>query len=102
MNNNYSSDILRGLLSGESDEVQLLWIKYLAIANETEHRNGRLEYSKGKPYPIEFIASMCRKSISDIKRIEGMLVSGDKPRLFIEPDGTRVIIEWGKYIKGIR
>jgi len=97
------ADILRGSLSGADDTTQLIWIKYMAMANEAKNPDsGRLEFAKGQPYPIEYIAMVCRKSVRAVLKAEAqfrtdMNKDGITPRVLIEPDGTRVLSNWATY-----
>lgn len=97
----YSSGILRGSMCNADDTTQIIWVKYLAMANEAHDPNsGRLEFKKGDPYPIEYIATQCRKTVDDIIKAEHEFMAdinksdGLTPRLIIEPDGTRVLSNW--------
>jgi hypothetical protein len=97
----YSSGILRGSMSNADDTTQIIWIKYMAMANEAhDPYSGRLEFKKGDPYPIDYLAMQCRKNRDEILLAEKEFMAdinksdGVTPRLTIEPDGTRVLSNW--------
>jgi hypothetical protein len=99
----YSSGILRGSMVNTDDTTQLIWIKYMAMANEAKDPDsGRLEFTKGQPYSIEYIATICLKPVDIILTAEDffktdMNKDGVTPRLLIEDDGTRVLTNWRFY-----
>jgi len=95
------NDILRGSLTCADDTTQIIWVKYLAMANEAHDPfSGRLEFAKGDPYTIEYLAMQCRKSVQEVLDAEKLFMldlnksDGSTPRLTIEPDGTRVLSNW--------
>lgn len=98
----YSRGILRGSLSQSSDIIQLIWIKLLALENETKFRNGRLEYIAGKPYSLDYIAMNCG---IDKGLLEGILEEykedinpeNGTSRITIDDDGTIILNNWEKY-----
>ncbi len=63
----YSEGILRGSLSDSDYRIQLIWIKLLAMANETRDRDGYLRYKKGSPYTNKYIATVCHVTIDDLE-----------------------------------
>jgi hypothetical protein len=63
----YSEGILRGSLSSSDDTIQLIWIKLLAMANETRDRDGYLRYKKGSPYTNKYIATVCHVTIDELE-----------------------------------
>jgi hypothetical protein len=96
-----SSGILRGTMSNSDDTTQIIWVKYLAMANEAHDPfSGRLEFAKGDPYTIEYLAMQCRKSVQEVLAAEKLFMldlnksDGSTPRLMIEQDGTRVLSNW--------
>ena len=98
-----SSGILRGSLCNADDTVQLIWVKYMAMANEAHNPdNGRLEFKKGDPYPVDYLATQCRKTAEEVVKAEKEFMAdlnrsdGVTPRLIIEPDGTRILSNWGR------
>lgn len=99
----HSAGILRGSLSNADDKIQLIWIKFMAMANEAKDPiSGRLEFAKGQPYPLDYIAAICRKPIEDIKEAiaefqNDISKDGHTPRIVIESDGTIVLSNWGRY-----
>lgn len=101
----YSSGILRGSMVNADDTTQLIWIKYMAMANEAKDADsGRLEFAKGQPYPIDYIATICRKTVPEVLIAEeyfkaDMNKDSVTPRLLIEEDGTRVLTNWRHYQK---
>lgn len=95
----YSSGILRGSLSDASDEIQLIWIKLLAIESETKNRDGCLRFCEGKPYTDEYIATVCLKPVEAIKyAISAFEKDIDKqtklPRVSRESDGSLRLNKW--------
>lgn len=99
----HSAGILRGSLSNADDKVQLIWIKFMAMANEAKDPiSGRLEFAKGQPYPLDYIAAICRKPVEDIKEAINEFkndISKDHitPRIIVENDGTIVLSNWSRY-----
>jgi hypothetical protein len=95
--------ILRGSLSDTDDSTQLIWIKMLAITSETRKRDGRLEFSKGRPMPPEYLASYMNTTMEKfIKALKKFVTDIDEngiPRITIEQDGTIVINKWFYYQK---
>jgi len=95
----YSSGILRGSLSDASDEIQIIWIKILAMESETKNRDGCLRFCEGKPYTDEYIATICLKPVQAIKyAIAAFEKDIDKqtklPRVSREPDGSLKLNKW--------
>jgi hypothetical protein len=95
------NNILRGSLTCADDTTQIIWVKYLAMANEAHDPfSGRLEFAKGDPYTVEYLAMQCRKSVPEVLAAEKLFMldlnksDGSTPRLIIEPDGTRVLSNW--------
>jgi RNase P subunit RPR2 len=95
----YSSGILRGSLSDASDEIQIIWIKFLAIESETKNRDSCLRFCEGKPYSDEYIATLCLKPVEaihyaitvfehDIDKKTGL------PRVSRESDGSLKLNKW--------
>lgn len=99
----HSAGILRGSMVNADDTTQLIWIKYMAMANEAKDPDsGRLEFAKGQPYPIEYIAMICRKPVEVVLKAEEHFKAdlnrdGVTPRVIIESDGTRVLSNWKHY-----
>lgn len=99
----HSAGILRGSMVNTDDTTQLVWIKYMAMANEAKDPNsGRLEFAQGQPYPIEYIAMICRKTVGEVLEAEehfkaDLNKDGYTPRIVIELDGTRVLSNWKHY-----
>jgi hypothetical protein len=99
----HSAGILRGSMVNADDTTQLIWIKYMAMANEAKDPDsGRLEFAKGQPYPIEYIAMICRKTVDEVLLAEEHFMAdlnrdGVTPRVMIEEDGTRVLSNWKHY-----
>jgi hypothetical protein len=95
----YSLGILRGSLSDASDEIQIIWIKILAMESETKNRDGCLRFCEGKPYTDEYIATICLKPVEAIKyAIAAFEKDIDKqtklPRVSREPDGSLRLNKW--------
>jgi hypothetical protein len=97
----YQDGILRGSLSDTDHVTQLIWIKLLAIENETRQRDGWLHYQVGKPMSREYIAMVCGvtpKQLNDA--LEQYLGDRDKDghsRIEIAADGDIFIKNWDKY-----
>lgn len=95
----YSSGILRGSLSDASDEIQIIWIKILAMESETKNRDGCLRFCEGKPYTDEYIATICLKPVEAIKYAISVFEKDiDKqtklPRVSREADGSLHLNKW--------
>jgi len=95
----YSSGILRGSLSDASDEIQIIWIKILAMESETKNRDGCLRFCEGKPYTDEYIATICLKPVQAIKyAIAAFEKDIDRktklPRVSREVDGSLRLNKW--------
>jgi hypothetical protein len=95
----YSAGILRGSLSDASDEIQLIWIKFLAIESETKNRDGCLRFCEGKPYANEYIATLCLKPVDAVQRAIAIFEQDiDKktntPRVSRETDGSLRLNKW--------
>lgn len=98
----HSAGILRGSLCEAEDTTQLIWIKFMAMANEAKDPfSGRLEFAKGHPYDKTYLATLCRKTEGDIElalyAFERDISPDGTARITIEADGTVVLNNWGKY-----
>lgn len=97
----YQDGILRGSLSEVSETTQLIWLKLLAIENETRLRDGWLHYSPGRPMTREYLAMVCHVSIESFNlAIQDFLGDVDRDgcaRVEIGPDGDIFIKNWEKY-----
>lgn len=92
--------ILRGSLSSADNVTQLVWIKLLAMANETRDRDGYLRYAFGRPYSVEFIAQTCNVSKEDLLRaIDDFMddIRDGKPRVEYAPDNSLHLVNWLEY-----
>ena len=95
----YSSGILRGSLSDASDEIQIIWIKLLAIESETKNRDGCLRFCEGKPYTDDYIATLCLKPVEAIHyAVAAFEKDIDRktklPRVSREQDGSLKLNKW--------
>jgi len=96
----YSEGILRGSLAYADETIQLIWIKLLAIANETRDRDGYLRYSEGHPYSKEYIAEMCHVTVRVLnKSLEEFSkdIRDNTPRITIAKDGSIKLSNFIKY-----
>lgn len=97
----YSTGILRGSLCQASDPIQLIWIKLMAMANEAKDPDsGRLEFARGQPYSIAYIAAAFFKTEAEIElALEAYQkdFTDGVPRITIEADGTIVLNNWVTY-----
>ena len=95
-----SKGILRGSLARADNVTQLIWIKLLAMANETRDRDGYLRYKEGEPYSLEFIAQNCNVTANELAvAIDDFLddVRDDTSRIEYSPDGSIKLNNWKKY-----
>ena len=98
----HCAGILRGSLSRANDNIQLIWIKLMAMANEAKDPlSGRLEFAKGQPYDLTYISTICGKSITEIRAALHSFIndvsSDGTPRVTVEEDGTVILNNWTKY-----
>jgi hypothetical protein len=96
----YSEGILRGSLAYANETTQLIWIKLLAIANETRERDGYLRYSEGHPYSKDYIAEMCHVPISKLNKALDEFFKDTRnniPRIVIANDGSFKLSNFIKY-----
>ena len=98
----WSNGILRGSLCQVDDSSQLIWIKLLAVANETHVRNGRLEFKKGSPMSRIYLANYINTSLLKLNRAIQLFENDfdyttSTTRITIEQDGTIVINKWDYY-----
>jgi hypothetical protein len=98
----WSAGILRGSLSEAPDSIQLIWLKLMAMANEAKDPlSGRLEFAKGKPYSLDYIATICLKPIGELEtaleEFQKDISKDGTPRITIEPDGTVVLNNWARH-----
>jgi hypothetical protein len=95
-----SKGILRGSLSTTDNTTQLIWIKLLAMANETRDRDGCLRYAIGKPYSHDYIAQVCNVTINELYiAIDDYMddIRDGKPRVEYAEDGSLKLNNWLKY-----
>ena len=96
----YSKGILRGSLSQSDDTTQLVWVKLLAMANETRDRDGYLRYSVGVPYSWEFIAMTCGVTLDELTEAIAVFESDIRDgmaRIGFGDDGSIFITNWEEY-----
>lgn len=95
-----SRGILRGTLAAAPYSVQVIWIKLLAMANETRERDGYLHFKPGQPYSKEYIAQTCGVSMGHLldalDEFKGD-IRGEEGRIKELPDGTIYLTNWAKY-----
>jgi len=95
-----SKGILRGSLSAAPDTTQLIWVKLLALANETRDRDGYLRRKEGEPFTLLFIAEVCNVSISDLQAALCDFrddVRDGHPRMEFADDGSIHLLNWEQY-----
>lgn len=98
----YSDGILRGSLADADNTVQLIWLKLLAIANETKNRDGYLRYSEGHPYSFNYIAETCHVSVDELQKALDLFnkdIRDNIPRISIVADGSIKLNNFLKYQK---
>lgn len=96
----YSEGILRGSLAYEDNTIQLIWIKLLAMANETRDRDGYLRYSEGHPYSKKYIVQTCHVTDKELdKALKAFKndIRDNVPRILIAKDGSIFISNFKKY-----
>lgn len=95
----FSDGILRGSMANADDELQLIWIKFMALESETHYRDGCLRFCKGQPYSLSYIAENCRKPVSSIeyaiKAFENDInEKTGEPRISYDEDGSIRLNKW--------
>lgn len=97
----YQDGILRGSLCRTNDTTQLIWLKLLAIENETRLRDGWLHFAKGSPMPHDYLAMVCGVSIEAFEvaldEFRGDLDKDGHSRIEEADDGDIFIKNWEKY-----
>lgn len=97
----HSNGILRGSLANTDWYVQLLWIKLLAIENETHLRDGCLHFKPGNPMSREYLASQCMLDMDRFNTAIDMFLKDIDPegtaRVTILDDGTIRLNKWSYY-----
>jgi len=95
-----SKGILRGSLAISPNTTQLVWIKFLAMANETRNRDGFLHYAEGRPYSRSYIAETCNVSMEALdEAINEFLIDirDGISRIQIAEDGTIFLTNFNSY-----
>lgn len=95
-----SKGILRGSLAESNKTSQLIWIKLLAMANETRDRDGYLRYKVGKPYTLEFIAQVCNVTMPELEKAIDLFkedVREGHSRVEFDEDKSLYLYNWKKY-----
>ena len=95
-----SKGILRGSLAQSDYTTQLIWIKMLAMANETRDRDGYLRYAEGKPYSLEYVAQICNVTMDELKNAIDLFeddIRGGKSRVSFADDGSLFLTNWNHY-----
>jgi len=94
----YSDGILRGSLATSDSDTQLLWLKLLAMANETRQRDGCLQFAPGLPMTREYIASVCHTTVDKLNKAleiyQHEIGVNNEPRVIIKEDGTISLTNW--------
>lgn len=97
----YQDGILRGSLATTSHTTQLIWLKLLAVHNETRLRDGWLHYKPGTPIPKEYLATVCNVTTEEFEAaLAEFLKDFDQDghaRIEIADDGDIFIKNWEKY-----
>ena len=96
----YSEGILRGSLADTEPLTQLIWIKMLAVANETRDRDGYLWFKKGRPYTRSFISSTINVTEEQLEKAISEYLNDIRdglPRVQILEDGTIYLTNFSKY-----
>jgi hypothetical protein len=97
----YQDGILRGSLSRSSNTTQLIWLKLLAIENETRLRDGWLHFKEGQPMTREYLAAVCGVTLEElniaINEFIGDIDRDGHSRIIIKDDGDIFIKNWEKY-----
>lgn len=96
----FSEGILRGSLANADDIVQLIWLKLLAMANETRNRDGYLHYAPGRPFTLSFIAMTCNVGMEELLVSLGEFendIRDGEPRIKTAEDGTIYLTNFWKY-----
>jgi hypothetical protein len=95
-----SRGILRGSLAGSSYTTQLIWIKLLAMANETRDRDGYLRFKEGKPYELSYIATTCGVTMDELMEAIDLFeddIRDGHSRVTFASDGSLYLCNWSKY-----
>ena len=95
-----SKGILRGSMATSDYTVQLIWIKLLAMANETRDRDGYLRFAEGKPYSLTFIADVCNVKPEELNRAIAEFredMRDGSYRVIIADDGSVYLSNWARY-----
>ena len=98
----WNDGILRGSLARTSEVIQLIWIKLIAIENETRARDGWLHFAPGQPMTREYLAQVCGVSVDWLEEALRMFL-GDmdnhgRARIKINPDdGDIFLMNWEHY-----
>ena len=97
----YQDGILRGSLATTDRTTQLIWIKLLAVGNETRQRDGWLHFAAGIPMSRDYLASVCMVTTEELdealRQFQGDLDRNGRPRIEIGADGDIYIKNWEKY-----
>ena len=100
----WNDGILRGSLSRTNEIIQLIWLKLIAIENETRARDGWLHFAPGQPMTHEYLAQVCGVSVDWIEEalrvFLGDIDNNGRPRIKIEgtfEDGDIFLMNWEHY-----
>jgi hypothetical protein len=97
----YSKGILSGSLSRSDNTTQLLWVKLMAMVNETRQRDGWLHYAVGKPMERTRIAETCGVSLIELNTALAEFLNDKNTdgtaRIYIKEDGDIFLTNWELY-----
>lgn len=97
----YQDGLLRGSLCATDNTTQLVWMKLLAVENETRLRDGWLHYAPGRPMTREYLAMVCQVTVVELElALQEFLCDLDReghPRIEINAEGEIFIKNWEKY-----
>ena len=97
----YQDGLLRGSLCATDNTTQLVWMKLLAVENETRLRDGWLHYAPGRPMTREYLAMVCQVTVAELElALQEFLCDLDReghPRIEINAEGEIFIKNWEKY-----
>jgi len=97
----WNDGVLRGSLSRADDVIQLIWVKLLAVENETRARDGWLHYAPGKPMDHVYLATVCGVSLDwfeeALRQFQNDLDQEGHPRIVIAKDGDIFLRNWDHY-----
>lgn len=97
----YQDGLLRGSLARTDHTTQLIWVKLLAVVNETRCRDGWLHYKPGEPISRDYLATVCNVTREEldyaIMQFQTDLDVSGQARVIVSEDGTVFVKNWEKY-----